>query len=148
MPQNFFERLKKSPNVYPVICRVAIGASYHGFLAIWVLNFDHVITWSRDFSEFSFLFYYELECYTYTVEKESHRYHLPVKSILVRKWHTDTQTDTQTDRHNFCYCMNRFVDNSANNISTAARCYLHSTIREKLYCFIITWRTSGALYIV
>ena len=56
MSQNFFEPLKTSPNLYPFICGVAIGSSYHGFLIIWVLNFDHVITWSRDLSEFSYFF--------------------------------------------------------------------------------------------
>ena len=52
----FFRTAQKSPKVYPVICRVAIGANYHGFLAIWGLNFGHVITWSRDLSEFSYFF--------------------------------------------------------------------------------------------
>ena len=56
LSQNFFERLKKSPILYPSIYRVAIGSSYHGFLKIWVLNVDHVITWSRDLSEFSYFF--------------------------------------------------------------------------------------------
>ena len=76
---------------------VAIGSSYHGFLIIWVLNFDHVIMWSRDLLEF---FHYLLDMhqhYIYTIEKELCLYLVPVKSILTctHYKHTDTHTDTQ-----------------------------------------------------
>ena len=80
---------------------VAIGSSYYGFLIIWVLNFDHVIMWSRDLLEF---FHYLLvirQHYIYTIEKELCLYLVPVKSILTCTvpTHTDTQTHTQTHTH-------------------------------------------------
>ena len=48
----FFGWPNKCPFYQPFIWGAAIGRICFGSLVIWLLNFDHVTTWSRDFSKF------------------------------------------------------------------------------------------------
>ena len=47
--QKFFIWLSKCPFSQPFIWGAAIGRTCFGSRDIWLLNFDHVTTWSRDF---------------------------------------------------------------------------------------------------
>ena len=47
--QKFFIWLRKCPFSQPFIRGAAIGRTCFGSRDIWLLNFDHVTTWSRDF---------------------------------------------------------------------------------------------------
>ena len=47
--QKFFIWLSKCPFSQPFIWGAAIGRTCVGSRDIWLLNFDHVTTWSRDF---------------------------------------------------------------------------------------------------
>ena len=49
--QKFFIWLRKCPFSQPFIWGAAIGRTCVGSRDIWLLNFDHVTTWSRDFSK-------------------------------------------------------------------------------------------------
>ena len=48
---NFFESSNKCPINQPFICGAKICCSCFGSLVIWLSNFDHVTTRSRDFSK-------------------------------------------------------------------------------------------------
>ena len=50
--QKFFIWLSKCPFSQPFIWGAAIGRTCFGSRDIWLLNFDHVTTWSRDFLKF------------------------------------------------------------------------------------------------